>query len=351
MVTADEILAMLREAFDAHPGRRRRARQRAGRGVAGRRRPRPGRRHRLGHPAVLRRLRPGPADRRRSAAQLPVRPRGVRPARGDAGRRLRRRPRRADEGRRCWRSCPGTASTTPASCSRPGRCPPSAADRPDARRVSSARRRGHSPYGTVCRRKPRVSRKPVRFSRCVSHAVQVLRRSGACSLGLFHASTQVAVARQPLAEQTGEVVSVRHRRRPRPDEARGDAGQPRGEPPGIALAAPAPRAALKPARGATLRTEYCTDRCHVRAEPFGPPRARWSVARSTSDIVLDPLPAAVGEHHGRGRAGRWPGRSGPTGASRGPARRARSRPCGCPSRSGTGGCGSRRRREHRAGHR
>jgi len=42
----------------------------------------------------------------------------------------------------------------------------------------------------------------VRCSRWSSHAVQVLRRSGACSLGLFQARTQVAGALQPLAEQT-----------------------------------------------------------------------------------------------------------------------------------------------------
>ena len=51
-------------------------------------------RDRLGHPAVLRRLRPGPADRRRPGPQLPVRPRGVRPARRAARRRLRRGDRR-----------------------------------------------------------------------------------------------------------------------------------------------------------------------------------------------------------------------------------------------------------------
>ena len=221
----------------ARAGRRRGARQRARGGVAGRRRARPGRRHRLGDPAVLRRLRPGPADRRRSDPQLPVRPRGDRPARRDAGRRLRRRPRRPDARPRCSRRWPGTASTTPASCSRPARCPRSAAEAWSA--GSAGRVAGHSPYGTVCFRKPRVSRKPLRFSRCVSHAVQVLRRSGACSLGLFHASTQVAVSRQPLAEQTGEVDSF-VKGGPSVDGEGGDAGQPRGEPPGIALTAPAP---------------------------------------------------------------------------------------------------------------
>ena len=46
---------------------------------------------------------------------------------------------------------------------------------------------------------------------CASHAVQVLRRSGVCSLGLFHARTQVASARQPFAEQTGEAGLARSR--------------------------------------------------------------------------------------------------------------------------------------------
>ena len=78
-------------------------------------------------------------------------------------------------GRRCWPSCRVTASTTRASCSRPGRCPPSAADR--QRRLRSARRRATRRIGTVWRRNPRVSRKPVRCSRCV-----VARRPGLAPL-------------------------------------------------------------------------------------------------------------------------------------------------------------------------
>ena len=86
MVTADEILETLEAALRAG-ARRGAARQCAGRAVPRRRRSRHGRHHRLGHPAVLRRLRPGPAHRRRPGPQLPVRPRGVRPAHRDARRR------------------------------------------------------------------------------------------------------------------------------------------------------------------------------------------------------------------------------------------------------------------------
>ena len=80
MVTAEEIFALARGGVHAHP-RPRAPRQRARRDVPRRRRTGQGRRDRLGHPPVLRRLRPGPADRRRPGPQLPVRPRGVRPAR------------------------------------------------------------------------------------------------------------------------------------------------------------------------------------------------------------------------------------------------------------------------------
>ena len=66
MVTADEILATLADARSrstpVDADERGSAPAEAWRG---RRRARPGRRHRLGDPAVLRRLRPGPADRRR----------------------------------------------------------------------------------------------------------------------------------------------------------------------------------------------------------------------------------------------------------------------------------------------
>ena len=82
---------------------------------------------------VLRRLRPGPAHRRRAGPQLPVRPRGERPA-GRAARRCRRRgARRALARRDAGQAARATASTTSRSCSRPDRCRPSAADGPHAR--------------------------------------------------------------------------------------------------------------------------------------------------------------------------------------------------------------------------
>ena len=86
MVTADEIFERLGREFTLTPAREPRG-SAPGRAVPGRRRAGDGRRDRLGDPPVLRRLRPGPAHRRRSGPQLPVRPRGVRPARRPAGRR------------------------------------------------------------------------------------------------------------------------------------------------------------------------------------------------------------------------------------------------------------------------
>jgi cyclic pyranopterin phosphate synthase len=90
MVTAEEILAALGREFTLTPGR----------GVPGRRRPGPGRRHRVGHPAVLRDLRPGAADRRRPDTELPVRPIRKRPARPASGRGGGRRAGRGVAARR-----------------------------------------------------------------------------------------------------------------------------------------------------------------------------------------------------------------------------------------------------------
>ncbi len=97
MVTAAEILAALRAEFTLRPlpGRGQRAR----RAVRGRRWARSGRGDRLRLRPLLRGLRPGPADRRRPGAQLPVRPGGERSARGPARRRGRRAARRAVAGR------------------------------------------------------------------------------------------------------------------------------------------------------------------------------------------------------------------------------------------------------------
>ena len=295
MVTADEILGRPADRVRADAGRRRATRGSApGRGVAGRRRPRPGRRHRLGDPAVLRRLRPGPAHRRRPDAQLPVRPRGDRPA------RRRCAPALATTSRspRCWRvaagaSCPVTASTTRASCSRPGRCRRSAADR--SARLDGRLVGGHSAYGTVWRRNPRVSRKPARCSRWSSHAVQVLRRSGACSLGLFQARTQVAGALQPLAEQTGEVVSVL-------TAAAASTPARRGAMPGSHGGSRPASRSLRPHLGrptAATRRDARERVLHesVSRQPSVPVDGAPVLGRGPRRHLLDPFPAAVGEHH------------------------------------------------------
>ena len=79
MVTADEILAALSASSRSSPPTHQPGIS-ARRDLPGRRRPRPGRRDRIGDQAILRCMRPGPADRRRPDPQLPVRPRRKRPA-------------------------------------------------------------------------------------------------------------------------------------------------------------------------------------------------------------------------------------------------------------------------------
>ena len=129
MIIAEEILDAPRGGVRAVTGQRAPG-ERPRRALPGRRRPGDGRRDRVGDPALLRRLRPGAAHRRRTGPQLPVRPRGVRPADGAA----RRAPptRRSPTGgwSRCAASARATASTTRRSCSPTGRCPRSAADSP-----------------------------------------------------------------------------------------------------------------------------------------------------------------------------------------------------------------------------
>ena len=101
--TADQVLTgdEIRDAIDAvyplEPEPREPQRHRAGLPV--RRRPGPDRLHQPGLGAVLRRLQPHPADRRRAPADVPVLAERDRPARPDAGRRRRRRA-RADHPRR-----------------------------------------------------------------------------------------------------------------------------------------------------------------------------------------------------------------------------------------------------------
>jgi GTP 3',8-cyclase len=86
MVTAEEILQQLATRFTLTPEES----SVRGSAPAERWRPGQGRRDRLRHPPVLPRLRPHPAHRRRPGPQLPVRPRGVRPAHGAALGGLRR---------------------------------------------------------------------------------------------------------------------------------------------------------------------------------------------------------------------------------------------------------------------
>ena len=96
MVTADEIRHRLSAEFElvVDPVDALRPGQRTGRAVPGGGHRRLGRDHRGRHQAVLRGLRPGPADGGRSDPQLPVRPGRVRPAPAPAVGRQRRRDRR-----------------------------------------------------------------------------------------------------------------------------------------------------------------------------------------------------------------------------------------------------------------
>ena len=186
MVTADEILAALRAAPRAG-ARRGAAGERAGRAVPRRRRPRHRRHHRLGHPAVLRCLRPGPAHRRRPGPQLPVRPRGVRPARGAARRCDRRGAGPALAWPRWPPSCPATASTTRRSSSRTGRCRPSAADRPWSPPTRYCVSSAPSTCSTTSLRKPRAPRKSDSEPRCSLAREPDLAALGGVQLGVVPA--------------------------------------------------------------------------------------------------------------------------------------------------------------------
>ena len=85
----------------------------------------------------------------------------------------------------------------------PGFLQPVPADVSD-RRLTRALVPGSAERCAVSRRKPRTSRNSLSGPRCSSQVVQVLRRSGVCSLGLFHASTQTASARQPFGGADGD---------------------------------------------------------------------------------------------------------------------------------------------------
>ena len=120
MVTAGEIMETL--ALDVHAhARPDRARRRPGGAVARRRRARGGRRHRLGHPAVLRRLRPHAPHRRtgRSARASSPAPRPTCARCCAAARPTGRSP--TPGATPCGASSRATGSTTPASCSRTAR--------------------------------------------------------------------------------------------------------------------------------------------------------------------------------------------------------------------------------------
>ena len=86
---------------------------------------------------------------------------------------------------------------------------------------------------------PRSRRPPDRAARraspsevrCSSQASQDLRRSGVCSLGLFHSSDQTAGAWHPLAEQTGDMGPTLATRRM--SRATCNAGRPRGKSSGV----------------------------------------------------------------------------------------------------------------------
>ena len=125
---ATEIMARLERAFGTIDADRTAA-PRAGHALRAAERP-DARHHRVDHPAVLRRLRSGPADRGRPAPHLPVCDARRRPARTAAKRHERRRSRDADSRRLAGaarsrrRGAPGASRIAPRS-SLATRCGPS----------------------------------------------------------------------------------------------------------------------------------------------------------------------------------------------------------------------------------
>ncbi len=129
VVPAAELVARDRRRVAARAGRARLP-GRGGGALPLSRRRRRDRRHRVGHPAVLRRLHPRPPVGRRPPLHVPVRERRPRPARAAA-----RRGDAMPTSRPCSAASGAAAATATRSCARPrppprrrSRCPTSAAD-------------------------------------------------------------------------------------------------------------------------------------------------------------------------------------------------------------------------------
>ena len=122
--------AEIREAIERRLSARARAAraQRHRPGLPLRRQPRPDRVHQPGVRAVLRRLQPGPAHRRRPAADLPLLPQRDRPARAAARQARPTTSSRRSSAPRCGARSSSTTSASRASSSPLAACPPSAAN-------------------------------------------------------------------------------------------------------------------------------------------------------------------------------------------------------------------------------
>ena len=184
-------------------------------------RPRQGRRHRLGDPAVLRRLRPHPAHRRRAGPQLPVRPTET-----DL------RPCAAVPATPSWRgcgggdggSCPGTASTTRASCSRCARCRRSA-DRPWSEDDAG----GH---GEAARRRHHDAHRRGNTERARGYCTETVVGEGSTVVG------EGSIMRYPACSACRVVEALSHRDRPPARALRTPAVGPRSPPRRRCTAAP-----------------------------------------------------------------------------------------------------------------
>ena len=247
-----------------------------------------------------------------------------------------------------------TASTTRASCSRPGRCRPSAADalaRPASVSASElaggcrppTRRTAPSAAGS-----PRVSRKSRRCSRCSSHAVQVLRRSGRVQLRVVPRQHPGRASRgSPWPSRSASVgrrcLDVMRRAAPRGGAMPGSHG-------GSRPASRSLRAARVGRRPAARRSAASIARIRVTSAP-GPSERAAVVGEVRVGQSIAPFAAAVGEAPPTCTAGPGPARRSPSAASRGSRRRGRSTRCGRPSRPGSAGSGRRRPPGPRGAHR